>query len=123
MAVGALGYLTKAAPIETIITAIRKVAANTAYFSEEVRTRLIIGSGKESLSLRRAKTKASQLNHRETQVVGYVARGLSGKENAKLMCPRVRTVENHRTNLMKKLDIHKVSGLVRFAIRSGLVEA
>lgn len=121
LAVGALGYVTKAVPIETIIAAIRKVAANTAYFSDEVCTRLIIDFGKKRLSLNHARTKASLLTQREMHVLAYVARGLSGKEIARLMCISKKTEENHRTNLMKKLAIHDRVELTRFAIREGIV--
>ena len=121
LAVGALGYVTKAAPTETIIKAIRKVAANTAYFSDDVRTRLVIDSGKTCLSLKRARTKVSLLTQREMQILGYVARGLAGKEIARLMCISVKTVESHRTHLMDKLTIHDRVKLTRFAIREGIV--
>ena len=121
LAVGALGYVTKAAPTETIIEAIRKVAANTAYFSHEVRTRLVIDFGKKRLSLKRARTKASQLTPREMHVLSYVARGLSGKEIARLMYVSEKTVESHRSNLMEKLAIHDRVKLTRFAIREGIV--
>ena len=55
--------------------------------------------------------------------VELVAEGLSSKEIALQLGVSLKTVDSHRANLMDKLDIHKVSGLVRFAIRVGLVEA
>lgn len=120
LAVGALGYLTKAEPTETIIAAIRDVAANKAYFSDEVRARIVVDSGETRLSLKGARTKASVLTPRETQILGYVARGLSTKKIARLLYVSERTVDNHRTNLMNKLAIHDRVDLTRFAIREGI---
>ncbi|MFP8872790.1 MAG: LuxR C-terminal-related transcriptional regulator [Myxococcota bacterium] len=51
-----------------------------------------------------------------------IAEGLSSKEIAGMLGVSLKTIDSHRSNLMQKLDIHKVSGLVRFAIRAGLVE-
>lgn len=121
LAAGALGYLTKTEPIETIIAAIRDVARNKAYFSDEVRDRIVIESGMRRPSLKLGRIRASMLTPRETTVVAYVARGLSGKEIARLMCISVKTVENHRTNIMTKLAIHDRVKLTRFAIREGIV--
>jgi DNA-binding NarL/FixJ family response regulator len=63
----------------------------------------------------------SVLSERERQVLTLIAEGLSSKEIAKELGVSLKTIESHRANLMDKLDIHKVSGLVRFAIRVGLV--
>jgi len=63
-----------------------------------------------------------RLTDREREVLQLIAEGLSSKEIAGLLGVSLKTVDSHRSNLMEKLDIHKVSGLVRFAIRVGLVE-
>jgi DNA-binding CsgD family transcriptional regulator len=63
------------------------------------------------------------LTGREREVLELIAEGLSSKEIASQLGVSLKTVDSHRANLMDKLDIHKVSGLVRFAIRVGLVEA
>ncbi len=62
------------------------------------------------------------LTDREREVLQLIAEGLSSKEIANMLGVSLKTVDSHRSNLMEKLDIHKVSGLVRFAIRAGLVE-
>ena len=59
---------------------------------------------------------------REREVLQLIAEGLSSKEIANMLGVSLKTGDSHRSNLMEKLDIHKVSGLVRFAIRAGLVE-
>ena len=64
----------------------------------------------------------AMLTDREREVLQLIAEGLSSKEIASMLGVSLKTVDSHRSNLMEKLDIHKVSGLVRFAIRAGLVE-
>jgi DNA-binding NarL/FixJ family response regulator len=63
------------------------------------------------------------LTAREGEVLELIAEGLSSKEMASDLGVSLKTIDSHRSNLMEKLDIHKVSGLVRFAIRTGLVQA
>ncbi|MBW2713797.1 MAG: response regulator transcription factor, partial [Deltaproteobacteria bacterium] len=71
----------------------------------------------------RPTSAVSVLSDRERQVLTLIAEGLSSKEIAREFGVSLKTVESHRANLMDKLEIHKVSGLVRFAIRVGLVTA
>ena len=69
-----------------------------------------------------APSGVAALTDREREVLQLIAEGLSSKEIAGMLGVSLKTVDSHRSNLMEKLDIHKVSGLVRFAIRAGLVE-
>ncbi|MFT4541707.1 MAG: DNA-binding NarL/FixJ family response regulator [Planctomycetota bacterium] len=120
--VQARGYLTKHEPPEVLVRAIREIAAGGAYFSEEVRRRLVVDSKGVHLS-KGAKTVADKLTRREVEVLRYVARGLSKKEIARTMSLSTKTIENHSSNLMSKLDIHDRVELARYAIREGLAEA
>lgn len=63
------------------------------------------------------------ISAREKEVLALVAHGLSTREIAARLGLSSRTVDNHRTNIMRKLDVHNVAGLVRLAVSSGLVEA
>ena len=120
--VGAVGYLTKAEPPENVLTAIREVASGGAYFSEDVRRRLVFDADGPRLQ-RSARSRVSLLSARELEVLRHLARGLSKKEIASLLSVSVKTVEGHTEKLMRKLDIHDRVQLSRFAIREGLVEA
>jgi DNA-binding NarL/FixJ family response regulator len=122
LAVGASGYLTKAEPIQSIIRAIRDVAAGVACFSPEVRARLVIAADGISMA-EPAATRAAQLSAREVEVLRYIARGLSNKEIATTMHVACRTVDHHIARVMQKLDIHGRVGLARYAVREGLAEA
>ncbi|MBN1490724.1 MAG: response regulator transcription factor [Phycisphaerae bacterium] len=118
--VEARGYLTKREPPDRVVEAIREVASGGAYFSNEVRSRIVVHPRGAKLDEDRRQSRASLLTQREVQIVQYIARGLSKKEIAATMHLAVKTVDRHCANLMTKLDIHDRVGLTRFAIREGL---
>jgi DNA-binding NarL/FixJ family response regulator len=68
-----------------------------------------------------ARPAAAELTPRETEVLTRIAEGRSNKEIASLLNVGVRTVETHRERLMRKLDIHNVAGLTKFALAKGLI--
>jgi two-component system nitrate/nitrite response regulator NarL len=114
---GACGYVLKGGATEDLVRAIETVNAGESFFSPEVaRTALnqfVRGSsGSGSLSA---------LTAREREVLIHIADGLSNKEIASQLGVGVRTVETHRERIMKKLSIHSVAGLTKFAISQGLV--
>ncbi|MCA9290475.1 MAG: response regulator transcription factor [Phycisphaerales bacterium] len=117
LVVGARGYVTKNEPPEVVLAAIRTVAGDGAFFSEDVRARMIIGGGSVQVS------RASSLTAREVEVLRYLARGLAKKAIAATMSVSVKTVETHTQNLMRKLDIHDRVELAPYALRQGFSEA
>lgn len=120
--VRARGYLIKSEPPAALIAAIRTVQTGGMCFSDEVRARLVVSD--EGVALAEgAKTKASTLTGRETEILRYLARGLAKKEIAALTHVSIKTVETHTHHLMNKLDLHDRVALTRFAIREGLAEA
>jgi NarL family two-component system response regulator LiaR len=121
LAVGASGYITKNEPPEVLIDALRGVAAGTAYYSPQVRARIMIESHGVGLAPD-VRPRAATLTEREVQVLQYIARGLSKREIADVLHLSERTVNCHTASLMAKLDIHDRVELARYAIREGLVE-
>ncbi|MEM7754206.1 MAG: response regulator transcription factor [Planctomycetota bacterium] len=119
--VEAAAYITKSESPDVVADAIRAVAAGNAYFSPEVQDRIVVDGRRITLAGER--TRASTLSPRELEVLRYIARGLSKKEIGATMHISVKTVDNHCTSLMAKLDVHDRVELARFAIREGLVEA
>lgn len=116
------GYLTKRDPPEILAAAIREAVAGRTYFSEQVRSRMVVG--RKGLTLTSARTsRLSLLTKREVEVLRYIAVGLTQKRTASTMNVSFKTVDNHCTNLMRKLDIHDRVELTRFAIREGLARA
>ena len=114
---GARGYILKEAPVDELARAIETVQRGEAYFSSDVArvalTQFVRGHNDGPA--------VNQLTHREREVLTQIAEGLSNKEIACKLGVGVRTVETHRERIMRKLDIHNVAGLTRFAISKGLV--
>lgn len=116
----ARGYATKGGAPDGLLTCIRKVLKGGTCFCPEVRSRLEITADGPRLAAS-VRTRAQLLTPRELEVLSYLAKGLSKKEIARLAELSVKTVEQHCTHLMQKLDIHDRVELARFAIREGLV--
>ena len=115
---GANGYLLKDLAVQDLLRAIEAVMSGGSFFSERAQHALandIRSGGREASPLAR-------LTGRERQVLAAVARGLTTKEIAARQNISTRTVETHRANLMRKLDLRSVALLTQFAIREGLIE-
>ena len=116
------GYLTKNETFETLVGAIRDIAAGSRYFSQEIRSRIVVRSKRHDRS-QTACTRVETLTSREHDVLAYLVESLTKKQIAQKLHVSVSTVSRHTENLMAKLDIHDRVKLARFAIREGLVEA
>jgi DNA-binding NarL/FixJ family response regulator len=121
LAAEASGYITKGEPADAVVRAVRTVSAGGVYFSPEVQSRIVVDSTGVRLAAA-GTTRASTLTPRELEVLRYIARGLSKKDIAGIMHLSVKTVDNHSTSLMTKLNIHDRVELARYAIREGLAE-
>jgi DNA-binding NarL/FixJ family response regulator len=115
---GASGYLLKDAGTAELELAIRSVGRDETYLSPAVSKHVVADYvrrvGGEPSSLER-------LTRRQREILQLVAEGQSTQEIAQMLSISVKTVESHRAQLMERLDIHDVAGLVRYAIRVGLV--
>ncbi len=121
LAVKAHGYLTKREPPEQVVAAIREVASGGAFFSNEVRSRIIVDASGARL-LTGATARVATLTRRELEMLRYIATGLGKKEIAAITHLSIKTIEHHITRLMNRLDIHDRVELTRFAFREGLAE-
>ena len=114
---GAHGYVSKGAAPEELVRAIESVCEGEPFFSPEVAraalSQFVSGAGK--------KEPFAQLTQREREVLALIADGQSNKEIANQLGIGVRTIETHRERIMRKLGIHTIAGLTRFAIMSGVV--
>ena len=120
---GATGYMTKDSATENLLVGIERVL-NGEYFmdgsvSHRVVEKLIHTPDKE---LKITDTAYETLTPREQEVMVLLAEGNSAKEAAAKLFISPKTVENHRTNIMNKLDLHSTLELVRYAARLGLVD-
>jgi len=116
---GANGYLLKDLAVQDIVVAIRSVMAGGSFFSERAQ-RSLADSMRGGVAPDRP---LARLTGREREVLVGVARGLTTKEMAAQQNISARTVETHRANLMRKLDLRSVALLTQFAIREGLIDA
>ena len=116
------GYLTKNEMADTLVRAIREVVAGGAYFSKEVQSRLVLGSGGARLAGPR-RTRTSTLTPREREIMTYLTKGMDRQLIAENLGVAFKTADNHLTTIMRKLDIHTMVDLVRFAIREGFGKA
>jgi len=116
---GADGYLLKDSAVDDLMAAIQAVREGRAYYSPQIQrqlTDLVRGGAPAAGPL-------APLTEREREVLQRIAEGHSTKEIAARLEISARTVETHRANLMRKLDVRSLAQLVRLAIREGLVDA
>ena len=123
VALGAAGYLIKQTSHDVLSRAIREVQKGKTFFSPSISKRLNHHYEKSSDRIGLLKTKDDQLSSRETEVLQLVAEGNVNKETAAELGISIKTVEKHRQNLMKKLNIHDTAGLTRYAIATGIIES
>ena len=112
---GAVGYLPKSAASTELEEAIERVLSGEKYVSPSI-------APEASLEFSKAAPETSpELTPRQMEVLTLIAHGSSTREVARSLNISIKTVETHRAQLMERLNIHEVAGLVRYAIRKGLV--
>jgi hypothetical protein len=116
---GAAAYLLKDAAPAELELALKAVQCGETYLSPAVSK----GMMSDYVQRLRGETQAGVLTPRQREVLQLVAEGHSTKDIARRLDISVKTVETHRSQLMKQLDIHEVAGLVRYAMRIGLVSS
>jgi len=115
--IGANGYLLKSSSQDEVISAILKVAGGQQYFSTEVTLSLL----NKSQNGIQSNQQLELLTDRETEIIQLIAEGFSNKEIGDKLFISHRTVDTHRTNLMKKLNVSNIAGLISYAIKNGIV--
>lgn len=118
---GAIGYLVKDAERLELERAVAAVGRGETYLSAGVAHHA--PDGREGRTDGGPARRAEALTPRQRETLQLIAEGRSTKEIAGILDVSVKTVETHRAHLMERLDIHDVAGLVRYAIRSGIVSA
>jgi DNA-binding NarL/FixJ family response regulator len=118
--VGARGFLLKSDAARDLVSAVQALQRRTTFFTSSVAEMVLNGF----LDRRGDTQKLSKdrLTPREREVVQLLAEGKSSKEVAVVLDLSVKTAETHRTNVMRKLDLHSVADLVRYAVRNNLVQ-
>jgi len=118
---GASGYLRKDTTPGNLRQAVRAIADGNGWFSPEVARHLTAAIQHEPAAVAPSPEGESPLTPREREVLVCIAKGLTNKETAGQLGISSRTVETHRDNLMRKLAIHTVAGLTKYALDAGLL--
>lgn len=117
---GVAGYLLKDAAAAELAVAIAAVARGESYLSPAISKQVVDGFLRGAAPV---EDPLAALTPRQREILQLIAEGRSTKQIASDLDVSVKTVETHRAQLMERLDIHDVPGLVRFAIRSGIVSS
>lgn len=116
---GAEGYLPKSAASAELELALDHVMRGEKYLSPSIARKVVFEYLKGTHS---GRAELAQLTPRQREVLTLISQGHSTKDIARILNISVKTVETHRAQLMERLDIHDVAGLVRYAIRTGMVK-
>lgn len=118
---GARGYILKSDADKDLVTAVEAISNKRTFFTPRASEMLLDGFSRQNfepkLPLR------NRLTSREREIVQLLAEGKSSKEVAVALGISVKTAETHRANIMRKLELHSVSELVRYAIKNQIIEA
>lgn len=120
IALGVKGYFLKTVEKEDLVAGLRKIAGGGEFFPAEVVRALLQKQAEPEVPAQ--SPLLATLSVREVEVLKLIAHGKSNKEAAAELFLSPRTVDTHRTNIMRKLEVHNVAGLVRFAFLNGLME-
>lgn len=118
---GALGYVLKDSPPEELVTAVEKALCGGKYISREIAGEFIDDYVDMIKRDKAATDPFDALSEREREVVRQIADGRTSREIAEKLFISVATVKTHRNNIMKKLKVNSMAGMIRAAVRKGIV--
>jgi two-component system nitrate/nitrite response regulator NarL len=120
VSIGVQGYVLKDSSPSELIAAIEAVHRGETYFSPKVSQAVMNDYAR--ISRTKGKKGSAELSRRESEVLTLIAEGLGNKEIAGRLFVSVRTIETHRERIIRKLNIHTVAGLTRYALTKGIVK-
>jgi len=118
---GARGFLLKSDAARDLVAAVEALCRNKTYVTSKVASMVVEGYIKPSTGPAQVPTHRNRLTPREREIVQLLAEGKSTKEVAVTLGLSVKTAETHRSNIMRKLQLHSVSDLVLYAVRNNIV--
>jgi DNA-binding NarL/FixJ family response regulator len=123
---GAAGYLLKGARAAELELAVASVARGETYLSPAASKHVIVDyvqrAGGDAVPSQDERNPTERLTPRQREILQLIAEGHSTKEIALALNISVKTAESHRTQIMERLGIHDIAGLVRYAIRAGMID-
>lgn len=120
---GARGYVLKSDAGKDLVSAVEAVRRNKTFFTAKVAQMVLDGYLDKKPRPADRKNPRSRLTPRQREIIQLLAEGKSSKEVAVALNLSVKTIETHRANIMRRLECHSVSELVRYAIRNGIIQA
>lgn len=120
---GARGYILKSDADRDLVTAVDSIANRRTFFTPRASEMLLDDFSRQTYGTEPRLPQRNRLTTREREIVQLLAEGKSSKEVAVSLGISVKTAETHRANIMRKLEIHSVSELVRYAIKNQIIEA
>ena len=120
---GVRGYLMKSDPDRDLINALEKLANHRPFFTSKASEVMLSRFSRAESGSSMREIAGERLTAREREIVQLLSEGRSSKEVATFLGISVKTAETHRANIMRKLEIHSVSELVRYAVRNQIIEA
>lgn len=118
---GANGYVLKDATQNELMVAAERVLDGKTYLSAEITEKVVNSYLNTNNANQEPLTRWDTVTQRERQILKLIAEGHTNKSMADYLCISVKTVEKHRANLMKKLDLHSVSALTTYALEKGII--
>jgi len=123
MDAGGRGFLLKSDAGRELVPAVRSVSRHKPFFSPKIRAMGFASSeGRVLPKATRSSTQSGELTTREREVVQLLGEGKSTKEVATILQITLKTAATHRTNILRKLELHSIADIVRYAIRNGIVQ-
>jgi DNA-binding NarL/FixJ family response regulator len=120
---GARAYIMKSDAERDLVSAVEAMTHRRPFFTARAADMLLNGFCKETTTPNPATRFRGRLTSREREIVQLLAEGKSSKEVAVSLGISVKTAETHRANIMRKLELHSVSELVRYAVKNQIIEA
>ena len=119
--VGVKGYMLKTIPSNELVLAIKKIHQGKEYFSTGV-TKALLSEDTQNSIVQYSKPSPllDELTGREKEIITYISQGFTNIQIGEKLFISPRTVDTHRNNILRKLDIHNVASLIRFAFQNGL---
>ncbi len=118
---GAKGYVIKKAAPDELVSAIHAVFLGHSYFSPEI-SKMLLDRESESGPMQDESIIYKILTEREREILQLVAEGHSSREISEMLFISIKTVENHRANIMEKLGLHNLAELIKYAISKGIIQ-
>jgi two-component system response regulator NreC len=118
--IGVKGYMLKTIPSDELLLAIKNIYKGKEYFNTDVTKALLSDDSSTFHKYKKKSPLVEELTTREKEIIKYISQGLTNIQIGEKLFISPRTVDTHRTNIMRKIDVHNVASLIRFAFQNGL---